>query len=168
MIVSPPLGSPDSSRDLWLTAALIGIASACLVAGLVLPAIAFERFYFFGDEHSLLSAVWALWRAGEIPLAVIIAVFSVAFPFAKLGLMAVDTIVRLGGRPPHHRSAAAVAWLGRWSMLDVFILALIIVAIRGSGIGDAATRPGIYLFATSVLLTMWAGERLRRTADGRD
>ena len=168
MTASPPLASQKSARFLWLTAALIGVAVACLVAGLVLPAIAFERFYFFGDEHSLLSAVWALWRAGEILLAIIIGIFSVVFPFAKLALMAVDTIARLRSHPPHHRSATAVTWLGRWSMLDVFILALIIVAIRGSGIGDAATRPGIYLFATSVLLTMWAGERLRRTADGRD
>lgn len=168
MIASVPGATSPAQRHLLLTAALIGVSAVCLVAGLLLPAIAFSQFYFFGNQHSLLSAVVALWQAGEHALAVIIGVFSVAFPAAKLLLMASDTIARLRGNGPLRKMAAAVAWLGRWSMLDVFVLALLIVAIRGSGIGDAATLPGIYLFAMSVLLTMWAGERLRSTADAHD
>lgn len=168
MSPSAPRAGSSAPRHLLLTAVLIGVSAACLVAGLLLPAVAFTRFYVLGEQYSLLGAVMVLWQAGEHVLAVIIGVFSVVFPATKLILMATDTLIRLRGGGPLHRIAAAMASLGRWSMLDVFVLALLIVAIRGSGVGDAATLPGIYLFAMSILLTMWAGERLRGAGNGFD
>ena len=47
-------------------------------------------------------------------------------------------------------------WLGKWSMLDVLVLALMIFYIKSNGIADASSQPGIYFFFGAVLLTMLA------------
>ena len=50
------------------------------------------------------------------------------------------------------------------SMLDVFIVAVIVVSAKSSFIASAQLRPGLYLFAASILLSMYAVHRIRRAA----
>jgi paraquat-inducible protein A len=47
-------------------------------------------------------------------------------------------------------------WLGRYSMTDVMVLALMIFYINASGYTDASVLPGVYFFAASALMTMFA------------
>jgi paraquat-inducible protein A len=53
-------------------------------------------------------------------------------------------------------------WLGRYSMTDVMVLALMIFYINASGYTEASVLPGIYFFAASALMTMfgygWANQ----------
>ena len=49
-----------------------------------------------------------------------------------------------------------MSWLGKWSMLDVLVLALLIFYAKSTGIADAVSMPGIYMFAAAVVLTMLA------------
>lgn len=62
-------------------------STICLVLGIVLPLLHVERLYFFSDEPSLLGMVATLWKAGDWPLAAIIASFSIVFPLLKLALL---------------------------------------------------------------------------------
>ena len=73
---------------------------------------------------------------------------------------------------PHEfrvRSIAAMEWLGRYSMTDVMVLALIIFYVNSSGYSEAQVQPGIYFFAASALMTMfaygWAHTVAPRAAD---
>ena len=54
-------------------------------------------------------------------------------------------------------------WLGRYSMTDVMVLALIIFYMNSSGYTEAKVLPGVYCFAASALMTMiaygWANSR---------
>ena len=58
-------------------------------------------------------------------------------------------------------------WLGRYSMTDVMVLALMIFYINSSGYTEATVLPGIYFFAASALMTMlaygWANSAPRST-----
>ena len=47
-------------------------------------------------------------------------------------------------------------WLGRYSMTDVMVLALMIFYINASGYTEASVLPGVYFFAASALMTMFA------------
>ena len=60
---------------------------------------------------------------------------------------------------PHEfraKSISAMEWLGRYSMTDVMVLALMIFYINASGYSEASVLPGIYFFAASALMTMFA------------
>ena len=47
-------------------------------------------------------------------------------------------------------------WLGRYSMTDVMVLALMIFYMNASGYTEASVLPGVYFFAASALMTMFA------------
>jgi paraquat-inducible protein A len=47
-------------------------------------------------------------------------------------------------------------WLGRYSMTDVMVLALMIFYVNSSGYTEAAVQPGVYFFAASAIMTMLA------------
>ena len=140
----------------FLLGILIVAATVCLVLGLTLPIVKLTRFYMWTDVHSMISILESLYDAHEVFLAVVICLFSVVFPFIKLlyllGLYSARHI------DPHKRSQLLkrMAWLGKWSMLDVLVLALVIFYAKSTRLADAVSMPGIYMFAAAVLLTMLA------------
>lgn len=154
----PAPSSEDSRRGVrdFCIGLLIVLATACLVLGLTLPVIRLTHLYLWSDTHSFVSVVHALYAGNEIVLATILVVFSVLFPVLKLVyLLAAYTLLSTGS--PHCRlMLSRLSWLGKWSMLDVLVLALVIFYVKASAFSDAAALPGVYFFAASVLLTMLA------------
>jgi paraquat-inducible protein A len=145
-----------SGRRSFLLGLLILGATVCLVLGLTLPIMRLTRFYVWTDVHSLISVVYELYLSGEYILAGIILLFSIIFPFVKLlYLLALYSIREV--RPRHSaRWLRRMSWLGKWSMLDVLVLALLIFYAKATNLADATSMPGIYLFAAAVILTMIA------------
>ncbi len=140
---------------------LIITASICFVLGLILPVMKLTYFYFWSDTHSIVSIIHALYIGGEMLLAATVAVFSILFPAAKLiYLMAAFVLVHLGAGKPA-RLLAPMSRLGKWSMLDVLVLALTVFYVKIGGIADASTLPGIYFFTASVVMTMIAYAMIR-------
>jgi len=141
----------------WLLLAAAGL----LALGLLLPIVRVERLWLFERETSLLGLAYGLLGHGEIFLGTVVTVFSVIFPAGKLAVLA-----WLMWRAPHgaaaHRALGWVERLGRWSMLDVLVVALVVFSIKASGWATAASRPGLYCFAGAVVLTMVAAARMRR------
>jgi paraquat-inducible protein A len=131
-------------------------AAVCLVLGLTLPVMQLTRLYFWTDTHSILSVLSALYATGEVFLAGVIFVFSIVFPvFKLLFITAAGTLISVG---PARRSRwfRRIEWLGKWSMLDVLVLALLVFYAKSNDLADAVALPGIYFFAASVILTMTA------------
>ncbi|MGD8326927.1 MAG: paraquat-inducible protein A [Sphingomonadales bacterium] len=147
---------------LELTLGPLLLLCLCLLGiGVSLPAFDVTRFYFLRDEFSILSSLVTLANEGEWLIVVLIALFSVAFPTLKLAALSKllwwDDI----DHDKSKRTAHLIALLGKWSMADVFIIALLILSIKGSFIADAKTLPGIYAFAASALLAMGLSLRLQ-------
>jgi paraquat-inducible protein A len=146
----------------FLIFALTLSAAVCLVLGLTLPVIQLTRLYFWTDTHSILSILSALYATGEFFLASVIFVFSIVFPaFKLLYITAAGTLISAG---PARRSRwfRRIEWLGKWSMLDVLVLALLVFYAKANALADAVALPGVYFFAASVVLTMTAYSLLGR------
>lgn len=142
---------PAQVRNLRL---LVLLALALLGVGLVAPIITLEKFLLVENTFSVLSGIYQLLREGHWFLLVIIAGFSVLLPVLKLYVLH-----RLLGR--QCRSADHLRrylhWMhlyGKWSMLDVFVVAVLVVAVKLGAIAQVEMRYGLYAFAASVLLTM--------------
>ena len=134
------------------------VAAMCFSAGLILPIVEFRRFWLFDDSYSILSLVGALGTAGEWLLAMIVAAFAVVFPAAKILLLG-GILGRLPDVSGRSRTVHALEIIGKWSMLDVLVVAVMIVAVKVSGMQSAATQPGIYVFVAAILLS-FAGNRM--------
>jgi paraquat-inducible protein A len=139
-------------------------AAVCLVLGLTMPVMQLTRLYFWTDTHSILSVLSALYATHEVFLASVIFVFSIVFPVLKLlYITAAGTLISVG---PARRSQwfRRIEWLGKWSMLDVLVLALLVFYAKSNELADAVALPGIYFFAASVILTMTAYGLIGREA----
>jgi paraquat-inducible protein A len=131
-------------------------AAVCLVLGLTLPVMKLTRLYFWTDTPSILSILSALYASDEVFLAGVIFVFSVVFPALKLLYITMaGTLVTFDPARRHHWYKR-VEWLGKWSMLDVLVLALLVFYAKATEFADAVSLPGVYFFAASVVLTMIA------------
>jgi paraquat-inducible protein A len=127
-------------------------ASVCLALGITMPILKLTSFAFWTTEHSLISTVGVLLKDGQTFLGMIVLVFSILLPVAKLlYLLLVSTL------PPaeitrHHGRLRALEWLGKWSMHDVLVLALTIFFIKSQGVYDASSLNGVYFFTAAVVL----------------
>ena len=142
------------------------IAAVALATGLALPAVRVTQFRLVDDTLSVLSGVGDLWRDGSWPLAVVIGLFSVAFPVAKLALA-----VWLWFAPHAPRSTlhALAVGAGKWSMLDVLVVAIVVASLQTGFLVRLRPEVGIYLFGASTLLATfitWLIDRCHRGADG--
>ena len=124
--------------------------------GVMLPAIRFTTVFVWTNQHSIATIIWALYQNEEFFLCFVIFMFSIFFPFLKLFYLL--TLVTSPDMPAEFRdkSISAMEWLGRYSMTDVMVLALMIFYINASGYTEASVLPGIYFFAASALMTMLA------------
>jgi paraquat-inducible protein A len=150
--------------DRWLLTPLFLLALVCLGLGLWLPAMSVEAIPLFEDEISVIDGAMALWEEEQYFLFFVIVVFSILFPTLKivLGLWAwlwADLTVR-----SPLRLVRGIELLGKWSMLDVLVIALVVAALSVSVVTSVWVHEGIYLFTAAVVLSMVAMGRLERIA----
>ena len=150
--------------DRWLLTPLFLLSLACLALGLWLPAISVEAVPWIEDEVSVLDGAAVLWEEEQYFLFFVIVVFSIVFPTLKiiLGLWAwlrADLTVR-----SPLRLVRGIEQLGKWSMLDVLVIALVVAALSISVVTAVWVHEGIYLFTAAVVLSMVAMGRLERIA----
>lgn len=129
----------------------------------MLPVLTFEEFVFWKHTFSVLTGIQSLLEGGNVVLAAILFFFSVVFPFTKLVTLG---ILWYGSFPDKVRTRI-LFWLealGRWSMLDVFVIAVTIVIAKSSKFVKAEAHVGIYVFALSVMLAMLVTSRVERLA----
>lgn len=146
-------GGAATGLDRFLGAGL-AISGFLLVLGWLLPVMTVETLYIFEDRISIMGALITLLEAGELPLFAVILLFTVVFPLAKLCLAyaawhAMARAQDLGG--------SRIGWiegLGKWSMLDVFAAALMIVVLKLSAVSDVSIEGGLYVFIAAVILSM--------------
>jgi paraquat-inducible protein A len=149
-----PARKPDSVSRTW----------AFLIASVILyiPAntlTVMRTDSLFGREnHTILGGVVDLWNGGSWDLAVIVFVASIVVPILKmlaLALLAISVQRRSNWRQNERaRLYRMLEAVGHWSMLDVFVVALLVGLVRFHGIAEVLPGPGIAAFGAVVVLTM--------------
>lgn len=140
--------------------ALLVLSVVFLPLGLFLPMLETTRFWVLTDQYSLIESIIALFEAGEWGLGALISLFSVALPFAKA--LALIALHMRDPAPPAGSLARWVEGLGKWSLTDVLVVALLIVVWSGSGVLQTAARPGLWFFAASASCLMLASGLIAR------
>jgi paraquat-inducible protein A len=158
----PRCGAPlhfrktDSISRTW---ALL-IASVILyIPANVLPVM--ESASLFGAQSdTIMSGVVYLWVSGSWPLAVIVFAASVLVPLAKIfALIFLNASVQLRSTwAPQQRTKLyrIVEIVGRWSMLDIYVIALLVALVQLKAVATIRPGPAALAFAAVVVATMLA------------
>lgn len=159
--LAPPAPQPDvaTKSPYWRNftlSFLIILATVFFALGIIMPTIRFTTVYVWTNEHSILTIMYALFETQEYFLCAVLFAVSIFFPFMKLFYLL--TLLTSHDIEPEFRrkSIATMEWLGRYSMTDVMVLALMIFYVNSSGYTEARVLPGVYFFAASALMTMLA------------
>ena len=132
---------------------MILASAGLLVTGLSLPLMQVEKLIFWKNDYSIFAGVVGLFQDNQLLLAAVLFFFSMVFPFAKLTTLMVLWWVRLA----EHRRQVVLKWLGylgKWSMLDVFAVSILIVLVKLGPLASVSPRPGLYIFCCAILASM--------------
>ena len=147
---------PHSLERSW---ALLIAAYVLYLPANLLP-IMETRSLFGVQRDTIMSGVAFLWNSGSWMLALIVFVASVAVPLLKLlSLTALLLAVqrRSQGEPLQHaRLYRLLELVGRWSMLDVYVVAILVALVQAQSLATMAPGPGVLAFGAVVVLSMLA------------
>jgi len=131
----------------------IVVSMLLLIKGLFLPVLTIKQLFWSKNTFSILSGIENLFHDKHIALGYLIIFFSVIFPAAKLCALLSIWFARLGDAQKR-LVLNTIEILGKWSMLDVFVVAIVIVAIKFGSVTSAKPEIGIYIFGGSILISM--------------
>jgi len=138
----------------------LGISITFFCLGIMLPMFSLQKFFIVKDTFSLLGGVHQLFNAKEYLLVVVILGFSVVTPIFKFALswlvLSIDEVNK-------NKRLAAIRGLSKickWSMADVFIIAILAATIKLGGLATVKIHIGLWFFSAYVLSSMILTHRL--------
>jgi paraquat-inducible protein A len=145
----------------WAIVLLLALAMAFFIAGLLLPFTAVTKLWLFENQISVVRGLQILWQSGELFLFLILFVFTVIFPFVKISAMLILWLYPQLDSAHARKLFDFVSSLGKWSMLDVFVVAILVLTVKSGGLASIKVGNGFFLFFLSVMLTQigswWTG-----------
>lgn len=124
------------------------------------------------SDPTIFSGIVQLWQEGLGGLAAIVFTASFLVPLLKLAGLAV---LLVAARYPRENHSGWLLWIyrtidmiGRWSQLDVFLVAFLCGAVRFGKLAYVQPRGGAIAFASVVVLTMLATRRFNPSCLFRD
>jgi paraquat-inducible protein A len=147
---------PKSIQRTWafLIAACILYIPANMMPVMITSTLLDEK------RDTIMSGIIYFWVSGEWGLAAVVFIASFLVPLFKLSAMALMLLSaqnrstwRLLQRARLYR---IVEFIGRWSMLDVFVVALLAGLVQIHGFATITAGPGVAAFGSVVVLTMLA------------
>jgi paraquat-inducible protein A len=149
---------PNSIARTW---ALVLAASVMYVPANYFPVLTVMQLGA-GSPSTILGGVQELIASGMYPLAALVFFASIAVPMLKLvGLSAMLIAAQTGnGRwlTQRVRLYHIICWIGRWSMIDIFMEALLGALVRFGNVITIEPGFGAVAFCSVVILTIFAAE----------
>jgi paraquat-inducible protein A len=149
---------PDSLAWTW---ALVIAAAVMYLPANIYPVLTVMQLGA-GAPSTILGGVKELLDSGMYPLAALVFFASIAVPMLKLvGLTAMLITVQTGHGGwlrDRTRLYHAIHWIGRWSMIDIFMEALLGALVQFGGVVTIEPGIGAVAFCAVVILTIFAAE----------
>ena len=164
------------ARSVVVIRHFFGVSAIFLLIGLLAPIltiVAHEEIALLGrvvlqyESKGIITTIHKLFLVDNYFLAILLLLFSVLLPVLKILLSLVA--LGLGESRTRKRSVQFVKAIGRWSMTDVFVVAVLLAFLTAdtAQLTDATLGPGLYFFAGYGLLSIAAGQ-LMIGYEGRD
>lgn len=134
-----------------LIALIVGLFAPILMMFAYQEVPVFGQVVFMFQSKGIISTIETLWESGNLFVALPLIIFSVAIPILKTLLMAVAFM-----QPIAAKSIELIKPLGKWSMADVFVVALLLTyfTTNKDNSSHAEIQIGLYFFLIYVILSM--------------
>lgn len=150
------LRKPDSIPR---TVALMVAAAILYIPANLLPIMTIIEL---GDvsENTIVGGMLTFWRSGAYPIAIVIFTASILIPFLKIIALTWLCLAATGKLHPSPAMLGKIYWftelLGRWSMVDIFVVGILVALVQLGNYMTITVGPGALAFSGVVVLTMFA------------
>ena len=147
---------PNSVARSW---AFLIAAYILYIPANILPIM--ETSSLFGAQaDTIMSGIVYLWHSGSWDLALVVFIASIMVPLLKLialTLLLISVQRRSTWQPVQRAKLYRVVELvGRWSMLDIYVVAILAALVQIGALATVNAGPGALAFGAVVVLTMFA------------
>ena len=123
------------------------------ILALTTPFLTIYHVIGSNEVYSLFGAVKLMWGYELYIIAILIVGFSIIFPFIKLSILFLVCFVVK--RPKvRYRLITTVEYLGKWSMLDVFVVCIMLVLTNNQVFVSSEPNIGVYYFLLAILISI--------------
>lgn len=147
---------PDSINRTW---ALLVAACIMYIPANMLPVMVTSTF-FESHQDTILSGIIFFWVSGQWWLAAVVFIASFLVPLLKITALFILLISAQQKSTWRQLERASlyrmIELIGRWSMLDVFVVSLLVGLVQMQGFAQISAGVGIMAFGAVVVLTMLA------------
>ena len=147
---------PDSISRTW---ALVVLAYVLYIPANLLPILE-SRAFLTAESDTILSGILMFWESGSWMIASLVFIASVVVPMTKLfALTWLLVLVQMKSRERLYQRTQLyrmVEFIGRWSMLDIYVVALTVTLVQVGSLASIAVGPGALAFGAVVVVTMLA------------
>ncbi len=139
------------------TTACIALAALILYPLAVgLPMVSIAKFGHH-QESSIIEGIGTLFGRGHLLIGIIVLVCSFVIPVLKLGGLFVLSAGGMGLTQRHRAlTYRLVEWTGRWGMLDVLLVAILVAVLKLGDFVEVSAGPAAVAFGLCVLLSLLA------------
>lgn len=160
--VAPPV-RVSRVNSVEVTWALLIAAMILYIPANFLPVMSAYKLGL-GQPDTIISGVFYLWKTGQWPLALLVFAASIVVPLMKLIalIFLLITIQRKSSwrQQERMRLYRMIEYVGRWSMVDVFVIAILVGLVQFGNLARVEANVGSFSFAAVVVLTMLAARTL--------
>lgn len=150
------LRKPDSVNR---TVALMLAAAALYVPANMLPMMSMTELGTATD-NTIIGGIIYFWKGGAYPIALVILTASIIIPLLKIIALSWLCLAASGKLHPSPAILGRIYWLtelfGRWSMVDIFVVGILVALVQLGNYMTVTPGPGALAFAGVVVLTMFA------------
>jgi paraquat-inducible protein A len=147
---------PDSIQKTW---ALLAAAAILYVPANALPVMTLT-LVGRSERETILSGVVELFQSGMWEIGALVFVASITVPLLKILTLSylLFTVRRRSSLRPAERTRLYrfIEYIGRWSMIDMFMLSILVALVQLGWLATVQPGPGATCFAGVVILTMFA------------
>lgn len=120
------------------------------------------------NTSTIYQSVVSLSKQGSWFIAIIVLVASILIPIGKLVVLLILEITKKSSLSATLRSKllSFVEVVGKWSMLDVFLLAMMVTVLKLKPWMNVTVEPGALFFAMVVIFTMLASQCFEKAKVG--
>jgi paraquat-inducible protein A len=112
------------------------------------------------SENTIVGGMLTFWRSGAYPIAIVIFTASILIPFLKIVALTWLCLAATGKLHPSPAMLGKIYWftelLGRWSMVDIFVVGILVALVQLGNYMTITVGPGALAFSCVVVLTMFA------------
>jgi len=146
-------------HSLATTALLLLGAAVLYVPANVLP-VMYTNTLFDKEKDTIMSGVLVLLHSGSWPIALLVFIASIVVPLLKIVVLSV-VVYSAWRRSPRRRQQRTelyrlVEFIGRWSMLDVYAISLLVTLVQIQSLASIEVGWGAAAFGAVVALTLLA------------